>query len=195
MDSTTERIDIINSFKLIGREKNEKVEMHLQTNYYLFLLSGIAFSITLLIVLSKIMNVFLENETSFNWNRAGLIVIISITSCTAMGRELYKMIILKHLKFLETSTVKVFNEHLNDELISLVSKLNKSIGIVALMSLIFIGILINSFMDYQLTYYNFLIAPTLLFYVLAPLNIWANYKKLKANINQVENNQLSFTAH
>jgi intracellular septation protein A len=61
------------------------------------------------------------------------------------------------------------------------------------MVIIVIGCITQEFMDNQFIYYKFFIIPTILFYVLASLNIWNNYKKLKANIDEVEKSQYSFS--
>lgn len=197
MDSLTERIDLINAFELIGRSRNEKVDMHLQSNFYILLLSCIAFSITFIIVLLSAITEIFRIGIPFNWDKTSLLLLLSINSYNAIGNALNKRIILKHLKFLETSPVKSFNQKLNDDLAVLAAKLHRSLRhkliIAALMVIILIGCIINMFMDYQFIYYKFLIIPTLLFYVLATLNIWGNYKKLKANIDEVEQSQHSFS--
>ena len=197
MASVTERIDLINSLELIGREKNEKVEMHLQSNFYILLLSCIAFSITFIIVLLAAITEVFGIDFRFNWNKTSLLVLLSINAYDAIGNALYKRIILKHLKFLETSSANNFDLQLNDDLSDIASKLHqplrRNIILGALMIIILIGCITQTFMDNQFIYYKFFIIPTLLFYVLASLNIWNNYKKLKANINEVEKSQHSFS--
>ncbi|TKC03396.1 hypothetical protein [Pedobacter cryotolerans] len=197
MASVTERIDLINSLELIGREKNEKVEMHLQSNFYILLLSCIAFSITFIIVLLAAITEVFGIDFRFNWNKTSLLVLLSINAYDAIGNALYKRIILKHLKFLETSSANNFDLQLNDDLADIASKLHqplsRNIILGALMIIILIGCITQTFMDNQFIYYKFFIIPTLLFYVLASLNIWNNYKKLKANINEVESSQPSFS--
>jgi hypothetical protein len=197
MDSLTERIDLINDFELIGRSRNEKVDMHLESNFYILLLNCIIFSITFIIVLLAASTEIFRIGIPFNWNKTSLLVLASINFYGAIGNALNKRIILKHLKFLETSAVKSFNQKLNDDLADLVAKLHRPLRrkliITALMVIILIVSIINMFMDYQFIYYKFLIIPTLLFYVLAILNIWGNYKKLKANIDEVEQSQHSFS--
>lgn len=195
MDSLTERIDLINDFEFIGRSRNEEVDMHLQSNFYILLLNCIAFSITFIIVLLAAITEIFRIGIPFNWDKTSLLVLLSINSYNAFGNTLNKRIILKHLKFLETSPVKPFNQKLNDDLADLAAKLYRPLWrkliISALTGIIFIACMINLFMDYQFIYYKFLIIPTLLFYVLATLNIWGNYKKLKANIDEVEQSQHS----
>ncbi|GEM_PF-2581115 len=197
MDSLTERIDLINNFELIGRSRNEKVDMHLESNFYILLLSCIIFSITFIIVLLAAITEIFKIGIPVNWNKTSLLVLVSINFHNAIGNALNKRTILKHLKFLETSSVKSFDQKLNDDLADLVAKLHRPLRrkpiIAALMAIIAIGCIINIFMDYQFIYYKFLIIPTLLFYVLAILNIWGNYKKLKANIDEVEQSQHSFS--
>lgn len=196
MDSLTERIDLINDFEFIGRSRNEEVDMHLQSNFYILLLSCIAFSITFIIVLLAAITEIFRISIPFNWDKTSLLVLISINSYNAIGNTLNKRIILKHLKFLETSPIKPFNQKLNDDLADLAAKLHRPLRkliIAALTGIILIACIINLFMHYQFIYYKFLIIPTLLFYVLATLNIWANYKKLKGNINEVEQSQHSIS--
>ncbi|RZL28751.1 MAG: hypothetical protein EOO96_20520, partial [Pedobacter sp.] len=174
MDSVTERIDLINSLELIGRERNEKVEMHLQSNFYILLLSCIAFSITFIIVLLAAITEVSGIDFRFNWNKISLIVLVSINAYDAIGNALYKRIILKHLKFLETSSANNFDLQLNDDLSDIASILHKplrrNIILGALMIIILIGCITQTFMDNQFIYYKFFIIPTLLFYTLASLN-------------------------
>ena len=195
MDSLTERIDLINDFKFIERSRNEEVDMHLQSNFYILLLNCIAFSITFIIVLLAAITAIFRISIPFNWDKTSLLVLLSINSINTFGNTLNKRITLKHLKFLETAPVKPFNQKLNNDLADLAAKLYRPLWrkliIAALTGIILIACIINLFMDYQFIYYKFLIIPTLLFYVLATLNIWGNYKKLKANINEVEQSQHS----
>ena len=197
MDSLTERIDLINDFELIGRSRNEKVDIHLQSNFYILLLNCIIFSITFIIVLLAAITEFFRIGIPFNWNKTSLLVLVSINFHNAIGNALNKRTILKHLRFLATSPVKSFDQKLNDDLADLVAKLHRPLRrkliIPALLAIIAIGCILNMLMDYQFIYYKFLIIPTLLFYVLAILNIWGNYKKLKANIDEVEQSQHSFS--
>lgn len=198
MGSVTERIDLINSLEIISRTKNEKLDMHLQSNFYILMLSFIAFSITLIIVLFTVINEIFGVQHLFNWDKASLLVLLSVNFYEAIGNSLYKRTILQHLKFLGISCSKNFDQQLNDDLLNIATNLHKplksNIFIGVLIAIILMGSITNMFMDNQFIYYKFFIIPTLLFYVLASLNIWNNYKKLKANIDQVENSQHSYNS-
>ena len=198
MGSVTERIDLINSLEIISRTKNEKLDMHLQSNFYILMLSFIAFSITLIIVLFTVINEIFGVQHLFNWDKASLLVLLSVNFYEAIGNSLYKRTILQHLKFLGISCSKNFDQQLNDDLLNIATNLHKplksNIFIGVLIAIILMGSITNMFMDNQFIYYKFFIIPTLLFYVLATLNIWNNYKKLKANIDQVENSQHSYNS-
>lgn len=197
MDSVTERIDFINSLEFVGRDKHEKVEMHLQSNFYILTLSCIAFSITFIIVLFSAITEVFGIDIPFNWNKTSLLVLLSINFCNTIGNSLHKRTILQHLKFLEKFPTIEFAPQLNDDLADKASKVQRSLRrnmiIGALMIIILIGCITNMFMNNQFIFYKFFIIPTLLFYVLASLNIWNNYKKLKANIDEVEKSQHSFS--
>lgn len=197
MDSVTERIELINSLELIGRNRNEKVDMHLQSNFYIFLLSCTAFSISFVIVLIAAITEIFRTALPFNWNKISLIVLLSLNFYDAIGNAFHKRIMLKHLMFLERSPLINFDTQLNDDLANIATKLHmplrNNLIIGALMVIIVIGCITQTFMDNQFIYYKFFIIPTLSFYVLASLNIWNNYKKLKANIDEVEKSQHSFS--
>lgn len=195
MNSVTNRIDTINSFELIGNDNNEKIDRHLQSNFYILLICCIGFSVTLTIVLSSIISQIFGIETRFSWNRIGLIVLISVNLYNAVGKAFYKKLILKHLKFLQTSFDKTFDKQLNTKLADIVVKLNKPLRhnliLGALMVIILIGCLINFINDTQFIYYKFFIIPTILFYVLTAFDIAKNYNKIKANIDEVERIQFN----
>lgn len=190
MSSIYQRIEMINSFGLIRRKRNENVNMHLQSNFYMLLCCGIAFSITLIIVLSSIFSEIFNFEFRFSWNKIGLILLLSINFCNAFARLLYKRIILNHLKFLETSASKVFDQQLNDDLATIVAKLHKplklNLVLWTLMAIILIGCVVNFSMDNQFIYHNFLIVPTLLFYILNAFEILKIRKKIRTNLRKVE---------
>ncbi|RZK56369.1 MAG: hypothetical protein EOO87_05610 [Pedobacter sp.] len=191
MNSLTDRIEMINSFELIKRERDDNVNMHIQSNFFILMCCGIASSITLIIVLSSVFSEVFNVETRFNWSKIGLVVLLSINFCNAFARALYKRIILKHLKFLETSVSRVFGQQLNDDLWILVSKLHKPLKlnffVGILMFVILIGCIINFFLDSQFIYYKLFIFPTLLFYILTAFEILKIRKKIRINLREVEN--------
>ncbi|RZL29332.1 MAG: hypothetical protein EOO96_19925, partial [Pedobacter sp.] len=93
MSSITERIEMINSFELIKRERDDNVNMHLQSNFFILLGCGIASALTLIVVLSSIFSEVFNIETRFNWNKIGLVVLLSINFYNAFARALYTRII------------------------------------------------------------------------------------------------------
>lgn len=198
MDSLTERIDIINASPLIDRNKNENLEMHRQSNFYLLIVNVILAAIFIIIILIAATTEISGISTRFNWDKTGLILLISINVYNAFGKGLYKNLLLKHLKFLAISPLISFNQKLNQQLIEILASLNRplwrNIIIGSLMIILLIGCFTNMFMKQQFIYYKFFIIPAILFYTLASYNMWSNYRKLKANLNEVEDSNVALSS-
>lgn len=189
MEVVTERIEIIDTFtsKYLGSYATQKGKW---INSILFFIYAILAAVFIGIVLWSIIGELTHFQSKFNWNKASVSVLFSISTLFNAFKGIYASILLKHSDFLKKSISINLHENSNTELAKLIAAHSKPMGtntfITFLAIIILIGTVIHFFMDNQFIYYNFFMAPTLLFYVLTILDGTKTYKKLKANINKVE---------
>jgi hypothetical protein len=191
MEAITERIEIINSFYAIYDKRVDSTARRIKASsilFYFYLALSFLFTS---IVLISIVGELTSFNSKFTWNSASMSILFSITTLINSLKGFFSMMLLKHLSFLENSTLKNVDEHLNIELRKIITANNKPMGtnvlIISLAIMTLVGTIINFFMDNQFIYYKFFILPTLLFYILSILEAVKTYQNIKANIDEVEN--------
>ena len=191
--SITERIEIIDSFRPISADSNKSIEKRKRNNsilFYLYLISAFAF---VSIVLWSILGEFTDLKSKFNWSKSSISVLFSITTIFNVFKRIYSVVLLKHLDFLGKVESKNIDVNYNRQLAKIIASHDKPMGAniftTVLAIIILIGVLANFFMDNQFIYYKFFIVPTLLFYLVTIWDGIKTYRKLKDNIDKVENRQ------
>lgn len=191
MEAITERIEIINSFYAIYDKRVESTARRIKASSILFYFYLALSFIFISIVLISIVGELTSFNSKFTWNSASMSILFSITTLINSLKGFFSRMLLKHLSFLENSTLKNVDEHLNVELKKIITANNKPMGtnvlIISLAIMTLVGTIINFFMDNQFIYYKFFILPTLLFYILSILEAVKTYQNIKANIGEVEN--------
>ena len=191
-ENLSDRIEIINSYRLLIGSKNKSTKSRIRINYFFggIMLAGLIFA--LVIIFYAAIAGLLSIETRINWTKSTLIVISSISLVYDLANRLNSIILLKHLQNIEEAQNRTIETHLNVDLENTISKLNepeKNILVIVLGALILLSAVLQQ-LDYP-QYWDFFKIPILLFFVLKGIETVQNLSKLKSNISKSENQLLS----
>ena len=191
-ENLPDRIEIINSYRLLIGSRNKSTKSRIRINYFFggIMLAGLIFA--LVIIFYAAIAGLLSIETRINWTKSTLIVICSISIVYDLANRLNSIILLKHLQNIEEVQNRTIETHLNVDLENTISKLNepeKNILVIVLGALILLSAVLQQ-LDYP-QYWDFFKIPILLFFVLKGIETVQNLSKLKSNISKSENQLLS----
>ena len=191
-ENLSDRIEIINSYRLLIGSRNKSTKSRIRINYFFggIMLAGLIFA--LVIIFYAAIAGLLSIETKINWTKSTLIVICSISIVYDLANRLNSIILLKHLQNIEEVQNRTIETHLNVDLENTISKLNepeKNILVIVLGALILLSAVLQQ-LDYP-QYWDFFKIPILLFFVLKGIETVQNLSKLKSNISKSENQLLS----
>ena len=191
-ENLPDRIEIINSYRLLIGSRNKSTKSRIRINYFFggIMLAGSIFALA--IIFYAAIAGLLSIETRINWTKSTLIVISSISLVYDLANRLNSIILLKHLQNIEEAQNRTIETHLNVDLENTISKLNepeKNILVIVLGALILLSAVLQQ-LDYP-QYWDFFKIPILLFFVLKGIETVQNLSKLKSNISKSENQLLS----
>lgn len=185
-----ERIQIINSFKHLYESRSLDIDKRIAKTRW----AGLGFSVflvfMLVIFIITIFNDLYNLGWRVNWTKASILVMFGIMVSINFSNEFYKYILLKHLKNIKNNQESInVNTEMNSELNEIVDNLDqprKRVFLYILAGIIFLGAILNMFMNYSFEYWRFFKIPTLVYFALIFKETYQNYLLLKLNIEKVE---------
>jgi hypothetical protein len=184
-----ERKNIIVSLKSNIGEQKKGIDKRIQ---YLKGISILHITLTLFcggIVISSIISDLLGYEF-YDWQKMGLLAILSLSAILNIPNELYELKLLNHLTKINSKLDFDGIEKLNNELKSLINKLNNRLRnnwfVLVLAILIMIMGAWQMLIESKNPYWNYMKLPIIAFYGIIILRFIITNKILSENINKTE---------
>ncbi len=185
-----ERIQIINSFKHLYESRSLDIDKRIAKSRWAGLVYSVFLVFMLVIFIITIFNELYNLGWRVNWTKASMLIMFGIVFSINFSNEFYKYILLIHLKNIKNNTESNnVNTELNSELKEIVDNLDqplKRVFLYILAGFIFLGSILNTFMNYSFEYWRFFKFPTLVYFAFIFKETYQNYRVLKLNIEKVE---------
>ncbi|WP_456868020.1 hypothetical protein [Galbibacter sp. BG1] len=183
-----ERKNIIVSLKSNLGESKKGIEKRIEFLKITITLNLVFTIISVGIIILSIISELFDYEI-FIWQKSGLMTILSLSLVINLPNQFFELKLLKHLKKINSEVEFEGIDKLNNELKSIVDKLNN--GIKTSWSLIILVILIFIMGIWQIVsgnnpYWIFMKVPISLFYGMIILHFITTNRKLNKNINEAE---------
>ncbi len=184
-----ERKNIIVSLKSRYGERNKGIEKRIRfLQFFTFLNSFVTLFCGTIILASLFLEPF--GFEFFQWEKMGLLTILSLSFFMGLPSEIFELKLLKHLKRISDKTDFPELDGLNSELKFLIKKLNGKFKYYGITILLVMVILILGLMQVlsqnENPYWDYAKIPVLIFFVFAVTRFYTMNKKLNENIRKTE---------